>query len=634
MLNTFREGHGAKAIKYIALSFVMLASLGMVFMDVNGVFRNGFTDTTLAKIGKVKIDQQTFERQATPSLQAQNMNMQEAYKFGLLRNLLDEMVTREALRQEAVSEGLMLSRADLATRVHDMIKLQIQPGEKPQDTLNRLLRTQNMNEAQLMQSMRQDITSGIINASLKGAVNYTPQLAQDAMGRYNGERRDIMFFTLTPELAVAKANAEADEDTLKAYYETLKDQYQIPEERTFKAIVFSTDDVKSSATISAADVKTAYEERKEQFRIGERRKIEQIVLTDEAKAKAASESARKGTSLKSIAPQAYRAATDVEQNGLPPELSGPIFSAKSGTVLNPIKTPLGWHVIRVASVMPARLQSLADVQSDLRKELESDAMHSEMQARITKVDEALGSGQTLDQIAADMGVQIRTIGPIDAQGNFQAADADPLLTALSQNKDVLSSLFELMEGETGDLGQINDTTYAAFSIDSVRPTRDRDFAEIRDDIAKKYYEEQSRTAMNTAVDALTTQLSKGEKDFAQAAKESGAVLKTARDVSRQSKVAGLNDPIALTRLFDETDLNAVVKVPTEGGVILAQVLDARIPESGTAKLDASERAQIEQQMQQAVAALYYADLRERHDVLIKRDRLEKMYGPESQNVQP
>jgi peptidyl-prolyl cis-trans isomerase D len=298
-------------------------------------------------------------------------------------------------------------------------------------------------------------------------------------------------------------------------------------------------------------------------------------------------------------------------------------------VLNPIHTPLGWHVIRVISVTPARVQSFAEVRDDLRKELESDALHEEMEDRISKVDEMLGSGESLENTAAAMNLAVRTVGPIDAQGDFKQGETqDALLTSLGQNKDLLSSLFELMEGETGDLAEINEGLYAAFSLENVRPTRDRDFAEVRGDVEKKWLVDQRTATLNATVEKLMGELSRKEKDFAAAAKETGAVLKTARDVSRESKVAGLNDPVALTRLFDETDLSTVVKVPTEDGVILAKVLDARIPEAGTGQLSEESAKQLRTQMQQAVTALFISDMRERNKVVLYADRLEKIYGAE------
>lgn len=635
MLNSLREGSSARTIKILALGFVMLGVGGMVFMDVGGFFRGGVTDTTLARVGRDKISIQQFERMAQPSVRSQNMSMQEAYRFGLLQNLLDETIAREALRAEARREGLVVGRDDIAARVHDLIKAQVQPGETPQKVLDRILQTQGLTQNDLVASMSQSITASLVEAPLKDAVSYVPQLMSRAMDRFHAERRDIVFFTLSAEKV--GAGIKADDEQLKAYYETVKDQYQIPEARTFRAITISPEDVKGSVSITTADVKAAYEERKDQFRIEERRTFEQVIVQDETKAKEISESARKKASLRSLAGQAdYREPTEASLSALPKELAVPVFETAKGTVLNPIKTPLGWHVIRVTGITPARMQSFADVQADLRRELESDALHTEMESRIGKIDEALGQGDTFDDIAKNLSLSVVTVGPLDAQGNAESAATgtiSALQTAVAANKDLLASMFELMEGETGDLAEVGDGAYALFTLETVRPTRDRDFAEIRPQLEKKWLEEKQLEALNAKVEALMADLTRNGKSFDDAAKEAGAVIKTARDVGRTSKVAGLNDPVALTRLFDETDLSEVVKVPLGRDVILAKVLDARIPETDGKTASAETEAQWRSRMEQAVTTLYVSDLRARDKVKVNDKLLERMYGAET-DVQP
>lgn len=633
MLNAMREGSGAKVIKYVALGFVLCATMGMVFMDVGGFFRGGMAgNDTLAKVGRTKIDRFTFERQAQGILRQQNMTMQEAYRFGMVNNMLDEMVLREAMRQEALEEGLIISREEIAERVHNTVRTQMQPSETAQEALARILRTQGMTENDLMVSFRGDLTNKLVDAPLSGASNYVPKLASEALGRYQAERRDITFFTMSSE--AAGKDIHADDETLRTYYEGVKDQYQIPEERTFKVIVLSSDDVKDTVKATDEDVKAAFDERKDSFKIGERRKIEQLVLQDEAKAKEASEAARKGKTLKSIATEFYREPIDVEQTALPKELGDAVFGAEKGTILNPIKTPLGWHVVRVISTTPARDQSYAEVRDDLRKELESDALHEEMESRISKIDEALGSGASLEDAATEQNLAIRTVGPIDVQGNFKQGETqDTLLTALGGNKDLLNSLFELMEGETGDLAEVSEGLYAAFSLETVRPTQDRAFEDVKADLEKKYLEEERGKALNTAVEKAMGELSRGEKTFEQVAQEAGAVVKTARDVSRQSKVAGLNDPVALTRLFDETDLKAIVRVQTDGGTILAKVIDARIPDAGSGKITTEQETAARTQMQLALKAMVFEDIRERQKSKIYDKTLEKIYGSESTDAQ-
>ncbi|MBU6235906.1 MAG: peptidyl-prolyl cis-trans isomerase, partial [Alphaproteobacteria bacterium] len=478
MLNSLREGASAKVIKFLALGFVLLGVSGMIFMDVGGFFRGGITDTTLARVGRTTISIQAFERTAQQAIRSQNMTMQEAYRFGLLQNILDEMITREAAKQEAVREGIVISQRDIANRVHDFVKTQMQPGETPQKTLERLLSSQGLTQDDLLASMRQSQTQALMADPMNAAVAFVPRLATEAMGRFQAERRDIVFMTLTPE--VAGANLKADDETLKTYFETVKDQYQIPEQRVFRAIVLNADDIKAGISITDADVQAAYNERKDQFRIGERRKIEQVVVPDENKAKEITQAARSNTSLKALAPAGtYRDITEVEQASLPAEMA-PVFAGNKGVVLNPIKTPLGWHIIKIIDIKPARAQTFDEVKADLRKELESDALHNEMESRISKIDEAVSQGDTLDTVATNMGLTVKDVGPIDSQGTFAPTEkSDPLLTALGQNKDLLSSLFELMEGETSDLAEINESMYAVFALNSVTPTRDREFAEVK-----------------------------------------------------------------------------------------------------------------------------------------------------------
>jgi peptidyl-prolyl cis-trans isomerase D len=550
--------------------------------------------------------------------------MEEAYRFGLLQNILDEMVSREVLRQETVRDGLIIGRDEIAANVHALVKEQIQPGETAQQTLDRLLATRGMREADLVASVRENASTQLIAAPLKASVSFVPKLATQALARFHGERRDISFFTLTPEMA--GANIKADEATLKTYYEGIKDQFQIPEQRSFKVLALKTDDIKADIKISDTDVKTAYDERREQFKIGERRTIEQAVFQDEAKAKAAAEAVRKNQKLRVVAAKdTYSKPAEVEQATLPADIAVPVFAATKGAILNPIKTPLGWHVIVVSDITPARIQTYADVAADLRKELESDAVHAEMESRMAKIDDALGQGDGLDQIASALSLPVVTLAPVDLQGNTTGTP-DALLAALTQNKDLLSSLFELMEGETSDLSEINESTYAVFSLQTITPSRDRDFGEVKAQIETQWLAEQRQNALEAAVSTLTDAISKKTKTFEQGASDAGAVIKTARDVSRESQVAGLNDPIALTRLFDETDFSALVKIPTDKGVIIAKVLDARIPEGDTAAHSTTAEMQWRTQMEQAVTALFINDLRRNNKVRVNSEILEKTYG--------
>lgn len=625
MLNAFHDGKTAKIFKAIALGFIALGVSGLVFMDVGGVFRGGTGTQTIARVGNTKINAIDFEREAAQILRAQGLSVQEAYRFGTLASLLNEKIDSELLRQEAFAQKLSLDRQTVAAIVHNLIQAQIQPGETAQSALDRILRSQGMTEAQLIASVNQSETASLLQTPLMGAGSYVPELAARALARFQAERRDISFFSLSPEQA--GRDIKADEATLKAYFDSLKDQYQVPEQRNFKVLTLNANTIKSDP-ITEEELKAAYNNRREQFRIGEQRRIEQIVIRNADEAARIATAAREGGTLQSLAPNTnnYRQPQDVSREGLPENMAEAVFNAQQGTVLNPISTPLGYHVIRVIDIKPARIQDFAAVRNDLRRELESDALHQEVESRIARIDESISAGESIDDIAAALETETRVIGPIDIAGNHDNAKPDQTLTALAANRDLLASLFELMEGETGDLTETADGVFSVFSLESVRPSRDREFHEVKADIEKRWLDEQRRAALNASIDAAIKRIETGERSFDEAARDLGAKMRTVRDVSRESKVAGLSDPIALGRLFDETDLNRIVRVNTQDGVILAKVLDARIPAAGEAapKPEMVEQWRIQTQM--ALNHLFYNELRKKHGVRINDKAFERAFS--------
>lgn len=631
MLNAIHEGRSAKILKSIALGFIAMGAFGLLLMDVGGFFQSGGPGaSTIARVGNTKINAIEFEREAANILRNQGMSIQDAYRFGTLRTLLNEKIDAELLRQEAQDQRLILDRDTIAKIVHDLIEAQIQPGETAQDALNRILRANGMTEAGLIASINQSTTSSLLQLPLLGAGAYVPNLGTQALARFQAERRDISFFPLTA--AQAGRDIKADDETLRAYFETIKDQYQVPEQRSFKVITLDSNDLKKSINITEEDVKNAYDMRRDQYRIGEQRTIEQAVTRDAEQAAQIAQAARAGTELAPQVPASgYRKPADVTRDGLPTEMAEAVFTAEKGTVLNPIQTPLGYHVIRVIDVKPARVQEYSTVRETLRRELESDALHEEMEALITRADEAISAGENIEDIATSLGAKTRIIGPIDRTGNHTDKASDTILSALAANHDVLNNIFALMEGETSDITQITDNLHAMFSLENIQPTRDRDFAEIKSDVEKRWLAEQQSLALNASIDTIMDKITKGEITFEQAANDMGAKLRTVRDVSRESKVIGINDPIALGRIFDETNLDNIIRVTTEDGVILARILDARIPAAGKTEPSNEVAEQWRLQTQMAISNLFYDKLRSKHKIRINENNFNKTFNREQQS---
>ena len=82
----------------------------------------------------------------------------------------------------------------------------------------------------------------------------------------------------------------------------------------------------------------------------------------------------------------------------------------------PIKTPLGWHILRVVKIEPPVTQTFEEAKAKLEAELTRDEAVDRIYKIANQVDDALAGGVTLDDAAAKFGLTKTVVAAADAQG--------------------------------------------------------------------------------------------------------------------------------------------------------------------------------------------------------------------------
>ena len=75
-----------------------------------------------------------------------------------------------------------------------------------------------------------------------------------------------------------------------------------------------------------------------------------------------------------------------------PELAEAAFLLDSGTISRPIKTDLGWHIVRVGEIQQATVQPLREVRDEIRRVLAEDKAVDELFGLANRFEDALGGG--------------------------------------------------------------------------------------------------------------------------------------------------------------------------------------------------------------------------------------------------
>ncbi len=132
---------------------------------------------------------------------------------------------------------------------------------------------------------------------------------------------------------------------------------------------------------TAIEVRRYFESKRETYVQPETRDLRLIKAKDEADAKAAKAAIESGQSWTAIAKKYSTDAATKDQGGKvlattadqqPPEFGGTVFKAKSGTLLGPIKTSLGWYVVKVQNVNAEKQPNFKELEPQLKQALQQE----------------------------------------------------------------------------------------------------------------------------------------------------------------------------------------------------------------------------------------------------------------------
>jgi parvulin-like peptidyl-prolyl isomerase len=137
---------------------------------------------------------------------------------------------------------------------------------------------------------------------------------------------------------------------------------------------------KQKGQVTNAQIEKYYNENKSRYGSPEKRNVAIILTKSEAAASKAKQEVQSGKSFASVAKAVSVDAASKANGGLLTEvvkgqeeqgLDRAIFSASKGTLTGPVKTPFGYYVLEVRSITPGTQQSLSQVRSAIKAQLQS-----------------------------------------------------------------------------------------------------------------------------------------------------------------------------------------------------------------------------------------------------------------------
>ncbi|QIG80419.1 peptidylprolyl isomerase [Stakelama tenebrarum] len=530
MLRVFRNITKSRIgliVVFIVLGIIALAFAAADITGIGGIGRG--SGAVVARVGDREITEKELKDRVQIAIdnlrrRGQTVTMEQFLAAGGLERALDQIISSAAAEQFARRHGIQVSRRLIDGVIASNTAFQGPDGKFDQQTYETLLARERISEADL----RADLRAGAYTDWLIGPTSNAGQapmaLAAPYAALMTEERKGAIAFI--PMLAMDPGEEPTDEQVAE-FYEQNKQRYTIPERRVIRYAEVSPETLEDRTRATDEEIQQAYRAAGDRFAATEKRSVDQLIVGDQESAARIAEAVKGGQSIAAAAraeglePRSFDSVTrEALAEETSDEVAQAVFAADANSAVGPIRSPLGWQVLRVSSVEQVAARSIADVRDTLAEEVRGKKL---VQALVTMRDEigdAIADGGTFQEVLGDTGLEATSTAPLLANGrNPDEPEAEPD-EAL---QPLLSAGFQMSADSEPQLVAIDDTHFAVITVAKIVPATPRPLDEIRDRVARDYRVDKA-VAKAREVAAEVVEAVKGGKSLREALAATGERL--------------------------------------------------------------------------------------------------------------
>ncbi len=624
MLDAFRKASQSWFIKI--LFGLLILSFGV--WGIGDVVRMRAESTPAITVGKQDISAsevvEEFRRdvERLSAMFGGKLSVDQARQMGLMSRTIAQIVDRSLLDQAADHLKLGVDDNTLRKMIANTPAFQNELHVFDKNIYERALMRVGLTERQYLNLERGDIAREQLARLVGGGVS-VPAVMADPLFRYRNEQR--VAETVTFPADKMPAPAKPDDATLQAFYKDHPTPFMAPELRAVSAVVLRTADVSGDIKPSDQDIEKAYQVRQDEFQTPETRNIQQVVFADKNKAQAFADAVRKGGDFTAAAKADGQEVSDLgwlDRRQMPLEsLADAAFGAPGPGVVGPVQSPLGWHVLRISSVVPGKTRALSDVRSIIIQDLVKDEATNRLYALSTKLEDSIGSGAGIEEAAGTVGVRPLKVAAMDAKGD--APDGKPA-PGVPLTPEFLATAFQTPQGETSEVTQFKDNSgYFVLHVDKVTPPAVKPFETVKDQVLAAWTEERKAQAAHKQAEAAAERVKKGET---LAAVAGPFKVETTQPFLRTGGGTAKVPPLLAAEMFKEAAPGGIAVVPLQGSTMVArlQSIIPADPKNQTVAYD-NARKKLDEALSEDLTQEYLAVLQKDMPVHINSTAIDEQF---------
>jgi len=445
-----------------------------------------------------------------------NTTTAEAMQGGLLNDVIGTMSREVLFRAENEDLGLTVTRAMQRDAIANEASFQDEFGQFSEGRFLQALAGAGFTEQEYLNRVDGVLQRQQLMTAISQGLRYDSALA-NVVAAHEMEKRTVKLssFPVRPE-----SIATPDDATIDSFFQENKPSYDAPQLRSAKIGSLSAAIIAEEITISDNEIRAAFDDRLDEFSTPETRSIRQMVFDDAATANAALDRLNNGEGFAAVAASMLE-WTDADTNlgtvteaSLDGALVGPAFAAEAGAVVGPVQTAFGFHLLSIDTITAGGVTQLDDVREQIISTLSGEQAINLLYDRVNMLEDALGSGATIEEAINKAGGRLDIATDIDRQGlTIDGMPAAGQVGELLQDGAILELIWDSELNEVSVIQEGSDDMFFVVNVSTETEPRERRLDEVRAQVISDYKRVEAVKSARAAAEAVAA-TADGDQDTA------------------------------------------------------------------------------------------------------------------------
>ncbi|MDJ0870416.1 MAG: SurA N-terminal domain-containing protein [Gammaproteobacteria bacterium] len=460
----------------------------------------------------------------------------------LKRETLQQMIDQEVMLQSAAAHGLRVGDEQLALQIRAISAFQADDGFS-QAQYESWLRNQGYSPGYFEHNFRRSLLTDQLQSAVASSALVTEAAVDQAL-RLQEQTRDFAYL-LVP-MSAFRNQVDISEDETKDYYESRRASFVNPEQVSVEYLVLSKGTIAEQISIEQSELERRYGEQKANYVAAEQRRASHILIAAaqdapageiaaaEKKAQELSQRLAAGESFEELAKAESDDPGSADLGGdlgyfsrgvMDKPFEEAVFAMQSGEISDPVRSSFGFHIIRLEGVQAGEVKPLAEVQEQVRRELQLEkAEHLYFEQAEQLANLAFENPDTLEIAAEAIGLEVQ-------ESEFFGRGGGPGILA---DRKVVAAAFAdevLVNGNNSEPLELANGRIVVLRAKEHRPPSDRALEEVRSEIVSLLTDDKARE-MATAQGQLALKALREGADGEAIAKERDLKWSAREEVAR------------------------------------------------------------------------------------------------------